>query len=125
MNTLDNLYRSAVKAAKESEENIEGTWSVFMAEIFNKEKNVWEKELRFYVGDFSKINIKDHKYLYLLDRGYMGDFTSDDERFKDLDGRRKQLIFMGTISRNKLKFPVKYPLHLDNGKTITKEDIGK
>lgn len=78
-------------------------WSVFANHhVIEKEgKPQWVTELNFYMGDLSDID------------------TATDWRFKEVNNRRSQSKFLGMCDTH---FPVKYPLHLDNGTIIQSED---
>jgi hypothetical protein len=64
-------------------------------------ENIWVKEFNFYHIDLSSI-----------------DFSTD-YRFKIVDEKRKLSLLLGTI--NELKFPVTYPIVLNNNTIINKE----
>lgn len=63
----------------------------------------WEKERNFYYGDLSKRDINWHT----------------DWRFKEVPDKRKQVIFLGTVTT---KFPIEFPLVLDNGCVLNRND---
>jgi len=75
-----------------SEENL---WSVFGNE--HKVESDWIKELVFFWGDVSDIDF------------------SNDWRFKAVEGKKKQLMFLGFYDG---EFPIEFPITLLNGKTI-------
>lgn len=70
-------------------------YSVFLVERLDQKI----KEYVFYLGEIQNIDYK------------------NDWRFKKVKGKRSQLEFLGTV---KTDFPVKYPLHLLNGKILQK-----
>jgi len=71
-------------------------WSVFENEFKARvdDKYQWVKELNFYMGDMSDEDL------------------TNDYRFREVPGKRKQLRFLGTAET---EFPVKFPLTLKNG----------
>jgi hypothetical protein len=70
-------------------------WSVFENRhmITVADEQVWIKELNFYMGDLSLLDL------------------SNDWRTKAIEGRREQLKFLGLCQ---CEFPIKYPLILEN-----------
>jgi hypothetical protein len=56
----------------------------------------------------------------------MGDLSKDnidmktDWRFMEVKNKRSELKFLGTC---KAEFPIRYPLLLDNGTVVKKEDL--
>ena len=60
----------------------------------NTKTGRWIKSLQFWHGDLSNI-----------------DFKTDD-RFYEVKDKRKQIVLLGTVKD--VKFPVKFPLILDN-----------
>lgn len=65
---------------------------------YRDEHGGWKIELNFYEGDLSEI-----------------DYSSD-WRFNEVPKRRKESVFLGTITNP--TFPIEYPLYLDNGKVL-------
>lgn len=80
--------------------------SVFEVEkkiVTKAKKELWIKELIFYVGNLS-----------------LTDFKTDD-RFKEVKNMRAESKFLGLTDEG-FDFPVKYPLQLTNGFTIKEND---
>jgi len=74
-------------------------YSVLINEYKN-DKGIWEKQYNFFKLDLSEINF------------------SDDWRFKAIPNKRKESVFLGNITDP--KFPLEYPIYLDNGKVLDK-----
>lgn len=70
--------------------------SVFIDNRKHSDGN-WFISLSFYEGDFSDLHLP------------------SDSRFKEVPGKRKELIFLGICNPT---FPVEYPLELENGAII-------
>jgi len=74
-------------------------YSVLKNESLNH-NGEWGVEYNFYNMDLSTI------------------VMSDDWRFNEIPNRRKESIFLGIITDP--KFPLEYPIYLDNGKVLDK-----
>ena len=74
-------------------------YSVLINEYKN-DKGEWEKQYNFFKMDLSETSF------------------DEDWRFNSIPNKRKESVFLGTITDP--KFPLDYPIYLDNGKVIDK-----